>query len=65
VIFNDRGDYLVAEMNTLIHSINLRGIQNSFDPSIGGQVKLRVNDPEHYRSYYLSLWWFITVHYRW
>ncbi|KAG7577586.1 Galactose oxidase/kelch beta-propeller, partial [Arabidopsis thaliana x Arabidopsis arenosa] len=35
-------------MNTLIHSINLRGIQNSFDPSIGVEVKLnKLTDPEH------------------
>ncbi|EFH61456.1 F-box family protein [Arabidopsis lyrata subsp. lyrata] len=39
---------LVTEMNTLIHSINLRGIQNSFDSSIGVDVKLyELKDPEH------------------
>ncbi|KAL9829058.1 putative F-box protein [Arabidopsis thaliana] len=35
-------------MNTLVHSINLRGIQNSFDPSIGVERKLyELKDPEH------------------
>jgi len=48
VIFNNLGDYSVTEMNTLVHSINLRGIQNSFDPSIGVERKLyELNDPEH------------------
>ncbi|CAL9221181.1 unnamed protein product [Arabidopsis halleri] len=48
VIFNDLRGYPVTEMNTLIHSINLRGIQNSFDPSIGVEVKLyELKDPEH------------------
>ncbi|VYS58504.1 unnamed protein product [Arabidopsis thaliana] len=48
VIFDARSGYSVTEINTLIHSINLRGIQNSIDPSIGVKVKLNVlKDPEH------------------
>jgi hypothetical protein len=47
VIVDDLGGYSVTKMNSLMHSINLYGIKNSFDPSIGVQVKLNVNDPEH------------------
>ncbi|KAL9840598.1 putative F-box domain-containing protein [Arabidopsis thaliana] len=56
VIVDDLGGYSVTKMNSLMHSINLYGIKNSFDPSIGVQVKLNVNDPEHYKI----LWWIQT-----
>ncbi|ANM66009.1 unnamed protein product [Arabidopsis thaliana] len=48
VIFDNRSGYSMTDINSLIHSINLRGIQNSFDPSIGVDVKLNVlKDPRH------------------
>ncbi|KAG7583271.1 F-box-like domain superfamily [Arabidopsis suecica] len=47
VIFDNRSGYSVTEINTLIHSINLCGIQNSFDPLLGVQGKLnRLKDSE-------------------
>ncbi|XP_010468234.1 PREDICTED: putative F-box protein At3g17265 [Camelina sativa] len=50
VILKDNRGYSAAVMDTLIHRVDLHGIQNSFDPSIEVAVKLnKLKDSEQFK----------------
>ncbi|XP_010475061.1 PREDICTED: putative F-box protein At3g24700 [Camelina sativa] len=50
ILINDYRGYSATLMDTLIHRVNLHGIQNSFDPSFEVAVELnKLNDSEQFK----------------